>query len=217
MRGWVSPTVEAAKFNVGGQNRAKAFWWARPTATIMELLSLACGHCGAPLEVPGGTRFVTCGYCSSKLEVHQSGGAIYTEVLEAIQKRTEEIAGEVEILKMQHELERIDREWQSDRESCMIRGKHGRLSEPSPVGGTIALVVVIGFGIFWTILAGGMFPPMALFGLAFIGIGIFNLINNLKKSNEFAEKKQEYEQRRAAMLQTIRNFENALGGESNVR
>ncbi len=52
----------------------------------MELLSLTCGHCGAPLEVPEETRYVTCGYCSSKLEVHRSGGAIYTEVLEALQK-----------------------------------------------------------------------------------------------------------------------------------
>ena len=124
----------------------------------MELLSLACGHCGAPLEVPDGTRFVTCGYCSSKLEVHRSGGAIYTEVLEALQKRTEEIAGDVEILKLQNELERIDREWQSTRESCMIRGKDGGLSEPSPVAGTIAGVIAIGFGIGWIVVAASMIP-----------------------------------------------------------
>jgi F0F1-type ATP synthase assembly protein I len=175
----------------------------------MELLSLACGHCGAPLEVPDGTRFVTCGYCSSKLEVHRSGGAIYTEVLESLQKRTEEIAGDVEILKLQNELERIDREWQSTRESCMIRGKDGGLSEPSPVAGTIAGVIAIGFGIGWIVVAASRFPPMALFGLAFIGIIIFNIFNNLKKSNEFGEKKQEHELRRAEVLQAIRKLENA--------
>ena len=174
----------------------------------MELLSLACGHCGAPLEVPDGTRYATCGYCSSKLEVHRSGGAIYTEVLEAIQKRTAEIAGEVEILKLQNELERIDREWQSERESCMVRGKNGSLSEPSPVVGTIIFIVVIGFGIFWTIAAGSMAPQMGLFGLAFIGFAIFGLFNNLRKSNEFIEKKQQYEQRRAEVLQAMQNNEN---------
>lgn len=174
----------------------------------MELLSLNCGHCGAPLEVPQGTRYVTCGYCSSKLEVHQSGGAIYTQVLEALQKRTEEIADDVEILKLQNELERIDREWQSTRESCMITGKNGVKSEPSPIGGTIGAVIAIGFGIFWTVTAGSMAPSMAIFGVVFIGLAIFGLFNNLMKSNQFSEKKQEYEQRRRKVLQAIRDFEN---------
>jgi DNA-directed RNA polymerase subunit RPC12/RpoP len=173
----------------------------------MELVSLACGHCGAPLEVPEGTRYVTCGYCSSKLEVHRSGGAIYTEVLEALQKRTEEIADDVEILKLQNELERIDREWQADREKCMIRGKHGSMSEPSPVAGTIGALVAIGFGIFWTIMAGSIAPPMALFGILFILAAIFGLFYNLMKSSQFNEMKQLYEQRRAEVLQAIRNCE----------
>ena len=175
----------------------------------MELLSLACGHCGAPLEVPDGTRYVTCGFCSSKLEVHRSGGAIYTEVLEALQKRTAEIADDVEVLKLQNELERIDREWQADREKCVFHGENGSVIEPSAGCGTIVFVIVIGFAIFFTITAGCLFPPMAFFGLAFIGIAIFGLFSNLKKSNEFNEKKQAYEQRRAEALQEIRNCENA--------
>jgi hypothetical protein len=173
----------------------------------MELLSLTCGHCGAPLEVPQGTRYVTCGYCSSKLEVHHSGGAIYTEVLEALQKRTEALADDVEILKLQNELERIDREWQADRESCMIRGKNGAMSEPSPVAGTIVGIFVIAFGIFWTVMAGCMFPPMALFGLVFIGAAIYGVVNNLNKSNALIANRQRYEQRRAEVLQAMRNFE----------
>jgi hypothetical protein len=176
---------------------------------IMELVSLACGHCGAPLEVPDGTRYVTCGFCSSKLEVHRSGGAIYTQVLEALQKRTEEIAGDVEILKLQNELERIDREWQTARESCMIRGKHGGMSEPSPIAGTIGGIVAIGFGIFWTIGAGSHFPPMALFGLLFIGIAVFGLIYNLKKSNDYSAIKEDHEMRRARVLREIQKLENA--------
>jgi DNA-directed RNA polymerase subunit RPC12/RpoP len=174
----------------------------------MELVSLTCGHCGAPLEVPEGTRYVTCGYCSSKLEVHRSGGAIYTQVLEALQKRTEEIADDVEILKLQNELERIDREWQENRQRCMIRGKHGSMREPSPIAGTIACLFGIGFGIFWTVIAGSHVPMMALFGLFFIGMMVFALINNLKKSGEFAELKDEYERRRAEVLQTLRECEN---------
>jgi DNA-directed RNA polymerase subunit RPC12/RpoP len=181
-------------------------------STIMELLSLACGHCGAPLEVPAGTRYVTCGYCSSKLEVHRSGGAIYTEVLEALQKRTEEIADDVEILKLQNELERLDREWQTDRESCMTRGKDGSLSEPSPIAGTIMGLVVIGIGIFWTVTAAQMSPPMALFGLVFIGVAAVGIFGNLKRSERFNEKKRQYESRRKEVLEALRNFENGRGG-----
>ncbi len=90
----------------------------------------------------------------------------------------------------------------------MIRGKNGSLSEPSPVAGTIGAMLVIGFGIFWTIMAGSMAPPMALFGIAFILIATFGLFYNLSKSNQFNEKKQAYERRRGKALQAIHDFEN---------
>ena len=186
---------------------------ARPTIspsyrTIMELLSLACGHCGAPLEVPDGTRYATCGYCSSKLEVRRSGGAIYTEVLEAIQKRTAEIAGEVEILKLQNQLERIDREWQAEREKCMIRGKNGSVSEPTTIGAAFLGIFCLIVGVVF-LVAGTQTPPLMLFGLGGVVVGFMNLFCGTKKAQLFQEKKQRYEQRRAAACQALRNFENA--------
>ena len=173
----------------------------------MELLSLACGHCGAPLEVPEGTHYVTCGYCSAKLEVHRSGGAIYTEVLEAIQKRTDELADEVEILKLQNELERIDREWQVERESCMIRGQHGNLREPSLlIGGFIGIASIVSGVVFLAI--GIKYPPVFLFGMAGVGLGFCSLFVEMKKSQRYNESKQRYEQRRAAACQALRHCEN---------
>jgi Flp pilus assembly protein TadB len=170
----------------------------------MELLSLACGHCGAPLEVPDGTRFVTCGYCSSKLEVHRSGGAIYTEVLEALQKRTEEIADDVEILKLQNELERIDREWQENRAGYMIGSKHGA-SKPSPIRGTIALLFGIGCIIYFIVTSGRNVSPVPIFVMfIFIFLGLLNI----KKSRELTKLKNEYERRRVNVVQSLRNCEN---------
>jgi hypothetical protein len=160
------------------------------------------------LEVPGGTRFVTCGYCSSKLEVHRSGGAIYTEVLQAIQRRTEELAEEVEILKLQNELQRIDREWQIDRESCMIRRKNGGLREPSPVTGAFIGISCIVCGIIFVVV-GIKAPPIMLFGLAGTVLGFFSLVSELRKSQQFTEMTQQYEQRRGEVLQRMREFENA--------
>lgn len=61
----------------------------------MELLSLSCNKCGAPLSVPSRTNFITCSYCKSQLAIHQEGGAIYTELLGQIDQKTTQILDQV--------------------------------------------------------------------------------------------------------------------------
>lgn len=58
--------------------------------------------------------------------------------------------------------------------------KRGRA--PSFLGGVVGIGVVL-FGMIWTVFAGRMFPPMALFGLIFIGIGIANTVYNFKNAS----------------------------------
>jgi hypothetical protein len=65
---------------------------------VVELLSLSCNKCGAPLEVPAGTNFLTCSYCKSRLAIHTSGSAFYTEVLEQIDQKTTQILDKVDTL-----------------------------------------------------------------------------------------------------------------------
>lgn len=65
--------------------------------------------------------------------------------------------------------------------------KRGRA--PSFMGGIIGVAVVL-FGIIWTVLAGRMFPLMALFGIIFVLIGISNTIYNFKNAtgkNRYSE------------------------------
>lgn len=64
----------------------------------MELLSMSCNKCGAPLEVPAGTSFVTCTYCKSSLAIHRTGNAAYTEVLAQIDHKTDQILEHVEAI-----------------------------------------------------------------------------------------------------------------------
>jgi len=71
----------------------------------MMPLKLTCNQCGESLEVPEETRFLTCTACSSQLEVHRSGSTAYTEVLEA-----------AEPVKLELELEKLDREWMEEIE-----------------------------------------------------------------------------------------------------
>src|SRR4051812_38004772 len=106
------------------------------------LSSVACNHCGAPLEVGPTTRFVTCAHCGSKLEVHRTGSSMYTEVLEAIDQRTQKMAQDLEYIKRQSEIDRLDRDWAMRRDSYMVRNsKSGRVSEPSMAGSLIGAII----------------------------------------------------------------------------
>src|SRR5438045_7513413 len=96
-----------------------------------QAVSVRCNHCGAPLQVAGGARFLTCTYCGAQLEVHRSGGAVYTEVLQEIDQRTERIERDVQQIKRQNAIEALDREWEMRRQTLMVRNKDGSTDAPS--------------------------------------------------------------------------------------
>ena len=163
--------------------------------------TVTCNHCGAPLDVPPGTRFVTCAHCGSRLEIHRTGNAVYTEVLEAIDQRTKEIAQDVDVIRRQNEVERLDREWQMRREELMVRGKRGSASTPSAAGGVIAIVIALIVGIFWMSMVashgGGAF---ALFGLLFILVGVGSGINMILKAGQYDQSERQYQEERARLM-----------------
>jgi DNA-directed RNA polymerase subunit RPC12/RpoP len=61
-------------------------------------LSVNCNHCGATLEVDENTRFVTCKYCHSRLAIQTTGSAVFTKVLEKLEERTGQIAGNLKVI-----------------------------------------------------------------------------------------------------------------------
>ena len=65
-------------------------------------------------------------------------------------------------------------------------------SQPqSPLAAMLVGIFVVCFGIFWTIMAGSMFPPMAIFGILFTAIGAVNAYNTYKTLKEGSEKQNE--------------------------
>jgi len=188
-----------------------------PDATT--LIDLSCNHCGAALQVGADTRFVTCTFCGSRLEVHHSGGAAYTSLLQALDQRTEQIAEDVEILKLQNQLEQLDREWQMYRDSALVRNKDGTTSEPSATGSVVGAVFAGVFGVIWTIIAIAMgagassagapapFQLVAcifpLFGVVFVIGAIVMGIKGVTTGSTFSQRSQEYQSQRAALLRTI--------------
>jgi hypothetical protein len=166
----------------------------------MKVLSLACNHCGAPLEVREKTRFATCQFCNAKLAIHQEGNAAFTEVLEEINERTGQIENRLANIEIQNEVARIDREWEQEREGYYIRGKHGSRHLPSKAGSVATAGIMTGFGIFWTAMASRAGAPMALFGVIFIGVAIVSGIWGFTKATQYETGRSNYERRRRLAL-----------------
>ena len=180
---------------------------------MSELISLSCNHCGAPLEAPKTSKFLTCGHCGSRLAIKSSTSAVYTEVLDMVQdikQRNDEIADDLEEIRIQNELERLDRNWQRDFNRFASTDKYGNKQAPSAIGSVIAGVVMIVFAIFWMGIASdgvahGAPAVFPLFGLIFIGAGICAIIFGSKNGKKYEKAKTRYERERASLERKLRN------------
>ena len=182
-----------------------------PQTTIV---SVRCNHCGAPLQVEAEARYLTCSYCSAQLEVHRSGGAVYTEVLGEIGKRTERIERDIQELKRRSAIEQLDREWEMRRQLLLVRNKDGSTDVPSASGGVIGGVIAVIVGFVWMAITAGAGAPgiFPLFGLLFIGAGIFGAVSQLSKADQYSREESSYQSRRAALLR-----EDGAGGSPEDR
>ena len=166
----------------------------------METVALTCNNCGASLEVQESIRFVTCNYCKSRLEIKRSESACFTQVLEEVRDDVHDMAEDLETIRLQNELERIDREWDMEREGYMIHTKHGKVSPESGggAGAIIGGIIAIVFGIFWISMTSKMGAPgiFPLFGLVFIGIAVVSIASGASKSQTYSSAKQKYQARR---------------------
>lgn len=182
----------------------------------MQLIHLTCSHCGAPLEVPQEAKFVTCRFCSSRLVVEHSASAVFTRVIEALEQHAGDVSRDLETIKLQNQIEQLDREWQMDREQASRRGKNGRLQEPSVWGtvGGMAVLALFGLGWFtlWNVASKAAWPHPApaffsLIGLGIVVFAVVGLILGIPRARGYANRKAIYEARRRKLLGDIRNLE----------
>lgn len=167
----------------------------------MRIESVQCNHCGAPLELPESARFATCRHCGSQLAVHRSADVVTTEVMERVASTVEQMADEVRELRVQSELQRMAAEWESERQSLLVRGKHGSVQEPSEVMGIMTMVLAGGIGVAFAVFAfNSGFAAGALMGFVVAGIGLFSGWQILQKAERFRAARQRYDRRRAAIV-----------------
>ena len=185
----------------------------------MNLENMQCNNCGATLEVPSSANFVTCNYCQSRLAIRRSETVKFTERVEELADTTERIDENLEVIKLQNELERIDREWTIEREQFRIHGKHGSRLPDTESGGAgpvlgvvmgvifLGLFIVVGLGIAGGARAAG---APAMFALVPIGMIIFavvavvgGMVSSASKRNGYQQAERRYRDRRNSILNDI--------------
>lgn len=168
----------------------------------METVSVRCNHCGAPLQVAEATRFVTCQFCHSSLEVKRTESALFTEEVAKIAEHTGKMAQSLEVIQLQNEIERLDRE-HAARDSASA-------SNGSGAAGVIVLVLAILFGGFFAVTSARHGAPwiFPLFGGGFALLGIIRLAavctGNARGSGDKAA--AAYDQRRGELARRLDNL-----------
>lgn len=168
----------------------------------MRLIALNCRNCGAPLQVPDDLKHVTCMHCGTQLAVVHEGGAAYTEKIDALAERTEQIEDKLDVLHREQKLAALDREWDKEQESFKMRSKDGSTHLPSKTGGIFSGVIACGIGIFVMTIdfgnAGSQGPGgfFVMLGFLFMIIGVGMTVWQLQKADAYEKAKRRYENRR---------------------
>ncbi|MEZ5385059.1 MAG: hypothetical protein R3F13_06040 [Prosthecobacter sp.] len=171
----------------------------------METLSVRCNHCGAPLEVGEKTRFVTCQFCNSSLEVKRTDNSVFTEEVARIAENTDRMAESLEVIKLQNEIEQLDREWGIEQASHMVNSRTGPRTPGNPAFGLV-------FTIFFAVVCFGMAAfasssgTSGFFALVPVGMGIFALIGGVMGMVRGEERKTAesgYRQRREELTRKL--------------
>jgi hypothetical protein len=129
-------------------------------------------------------------------------------------------------LRMQNAVTRLDREWEMERENYMVSGRYGYRYIPNKTTSLIGGVGVTVFGIFWTLLASGLIfsaapldvlPFLAcfpLFGVLFVALGIATTLHAYNKGSRYEQAERRYQRRRGQLLEGLPSDEDSYRDQS---
>jgi hypothetical protein len=172
----------------------------------VKVTALSCGKCGAPLSVPERTQFLTCTFCGSRLEVHREGGAAYTAVLE-------KLADDLETVRLQNELERVDREYETALQD-ITTDQNGKKLAATPKGVFLGTgLFVVFFAVVWIAATIAMDAPFffPLMGVGFVVFALVILRYGSQAHDRARALRAEHEQRRADLVARLAKRASADG------
>jgi hypothetical protein len=169
----------------------------------MDTVSVSCNSCGAPLRVGTQVRFVTCQFCNTQLEIKRSDSSIFTEQIDRIADNTAQMAQDLEAIKLQNEIEMLDREAAACPDQSSRNGGPGGRG-----GGLFGLAFAIFFAFVCFGMAGiaGKSRAPGFFALVPIGMGIFVVVGALMtmlKSSDRSERQDNLRRRRDELTQKL--------------
>lgn len=175
----------------------------------IELRSLACNSCGASLTVTDATRFVTCAHCGSQLAVHRTDNSAFTEIVSEIREQNLQIAEDLRVVRLQNDVEALDRDWEIQREAYISTKENGEKTEPHPASNLAGGVLAVVLAVVW--LVGTSMPDgpqwYSLIGPVIGLLGILNAVSGYHRSHEFARLKDRYQKRREQLLKKKAEFD----------
>lgn len=126
-----------------------------------------------------------------------------------IGEMNENLGQKLDVLRVQNELERLDREWTLQRESYMVTGQHGARSIPTATGSVFGGLFAAAAGLGWTIFTVGMGAPgfFPLFGVVFIGVGLWTAFVGMSKASAHDTAEAAYQARRRSLLRELESVQ----------
>lgn len=172
----------------------------------MRFVDSRCIHCGANFRIANDATHVCCQYCNSELHVIHDGDRAITELVREMQQG---LGQKLEVLRVQNELERLDREWTLERENYMVTQKGGGRSVPSATLSIVGGVIGVGFTIFWISMASNMGAPgpFVFFGVVFLLVVVFATLSSVLKANAHGSAEERYQFARSRLLRELADAE----------
>ncbi|BCX50007.1 hypothetical protein HAHE_39150 [Haloferula helveola] len=171
----------------------------------MKVTKVCCQSCGADLDVDESIRLVTCNFCGARLEIVHDETTTHSRLLQELGEKTDRMAGEIKVLRLQNELEQLEREWQSAREGLMITGKNGNRSVPSVAGSLFAggMMIVVGIIAMTALSNISQSGFTVLVPLIIIGIGVASMIHGTSKASRYETAEADFTKRRNEKLRQL--------------
>lgn len=169
----------------------------------MKVKRVCCQGCGADLQVDETVRFVTCNYCHARLEIVHDSTVTHSRLLEDLGRSTRRMEGNLRVIELQNDLERLDREWEHRRQSLMIRNKDGHPHVPTQAGAVAGGVFAVIAGVVFFGFSTTFHGPVVLFALAFIVFVMFSLFRGVSKASAYRDAEADFSQRRSDLARRI--------------
>lgn len=174
---------------------------------MTQSFSVRCQNCGAPLQIQEGLRYITCAHCGSELEIVRDDSTVHTEVIKAIAGELEAMRTKVKVLELQAEIDRLDHQWETERETLMITtDKSGTKVVPTNERGAGTILGSSLFGLILSAIAFSgsktSFFPIAL-GIIVIIVGVASGLNTMDKAKTFFAAQDRHEKRRKELAKKL--------------